>query len=97
MTTERRPNVLARVFVTLGVLPFLLVAAVVIFSLMSDNFLTVRNLTNVVRQSVYLTIVSLAAVTLVASVLLASWLPALRATRVAPTASIDWAMNSVGL
>jgi ribose transport system permease protein len=57
--TERRPNLFARLFVTLGVLPFLLVAAVVIFSLMSDNFLTVRNLTNVVRQSVYLTIVSL--------------------------------------
>lgn len=46
-------------FVRLGVLPFLLVVAVVVFALMSDNFLTGRNLMNVVRQSVYLTIVSL--------------------------------------
>ena len=47
------------IFVRLGVLPFLLIAAIVIFALISDNFLTLRNLTNVVRQSVYLTIVSL--------------------------------------
>jgi ribose/xylose/arabinose/galactoside ABC-type transport system permease subunit len=46
-------------FIRLGVLPFLVVLAVVIFTLMSDNFLSVRNLTNVVRQSVYLMIVSL--------------------------------------
>lgn len=48
-----------RAFVKLGILPFLLVAAVVIFALMSENFLTVRNLTNVLRQSVYLMIVSI--------------------------------------
>jgi len=46
-------------FVRLGVLPFLVVIAVVVFTLLSDNFLSVRNLTNVVRQSVYLMIVSL--------------------------------------
>lgn len=46
-------------FVRLGVLPFLLVVAVVVFWLLSDNFLTFRNLSNVVRQSVYLMIVSL--------------------------------------
>jgi ribose transport system permease protein len=46
-------------FLRLGVLPFLLVIAVIVFSLMSPNFLTVANLTNVVRQSVYLMIVSL--------------------------------------
>ena len=46
-------------FVRLGVLPFLVVLALIVFTVMSDNFLTVRNLTNVVRQSVYLTIVSL--------------------------------------
>ncbi|MEO8668629.1 MAG: ABC transporter permease [Bauldia sp.] len=46
-------------FLRLGVLPFLLVIAIVVFSLMSENFLTVGNLTNVVRQSVYLMIVSL--------------------------------------
>lgn len=46
-------------FVRLGVLPFLLLAAVVVFTLLSDNFLTWRNLVNVARQSVYLTLVSL--------------------------------------
>ncbi|WP_241905062.1 ABC transporter permease [Enterovibrio norvegicus] len=45
-------------FVTLGVLPFLLIAAVAIFASVSDNFLTVRNLLNVVRQSSYLTLVA---------------------------------------
>jgi ribose/xylose/arabinose/galactoside ABC-type transport system permease subunit len=47
------------VFVRLGVLPFLLVAAVVSFTLMSDNFFTSRNLMNVARQSTYLTLVAL--------------------------------------
>lgn len=47
------------VFVRLGVLPFLLIVVVVVFTLLSDNFLTWRNLTNVARQSVYLTIVSM--------------------------------------
>jgi ribose/xylose/arabinose/galactoside ABC-type transport system permease subunit len=46
-------------FVRLGVLPFLVVVALVVFTLLSDNFFTFRNLTNVVRQSVYLMIVSL--------------------------------------
>ncbi len=46
-------------FVRLGVLPFLLLIAMVAFSLMSDNFLTGRNLLNVVRQSTYLTLVSM--------------------------------------
>ena len=50
---------LKRLFVRLGILPFLLVIAVIVFSLMSENFLTGRNLMNVLRQSVYLTIVSL--------------------------------------
>ena len=48
-----------RLFVKLGILPFLLVVAVIVFSMMSDNFLTGRNLMNVLRQSVFLTIVSL--------------------------------------
>lgn len=47
------------VFIRLGVLPFLLIAALIIFALLSENFLTMRNMTNVVRQSVYLMIVSL--------------------------------------
>jgi len=46
-------------FVRLGVLPFLLVIAIVVFTMMSDNFLTFANFTNVVRQSVYLMIVAL--------------------------------------
>jgi ribose transport system permease protein len=46
-------------FVRLGVLPFLLLIAMIIFTLMSDNFLTGRNLLNVVRQSTYLALVSM--------------------------------------
>jgi ribose/xylose/arabinose/galactoside ABC-type transport system permease subunit len=48
-----------RLFVRLGVLPFLLVLALVVFTALSKNFLTTDNLVNVVRQSVYLTIVAL--------------------------------------
>jgi len=48
-----------KLFIKLGILPFLLVAALVVFTLLSDNFLTGRNLMNVLRQSVYLTIVSM--------------------------------------
>ena len=46
-------------FLRLGVLPFLLLLAVFVFALMSDNFLTGRNLLNVVRQSTYLALVSM--------------------------------------
>ncbi|MCP4330879.1 MAG: ABC transporter permease [Alphaproteobacteria bacterium] len=46
-------------FVRLGVLPFLLLGAVIVFSLMSDNFLTGRNIMNVLRQATYLTIVAM--------------------------------------
>ena len=46
-------------FVRLGVLPFLLLIAVVVFTLLSDNFLTSRNLLNVARQSTYLIMVSM--------------------------------------
>jgi ribose transport system permease protein len=48
-----------RLFLRMGVLPVLLVAAVVTFSLMSDQFLTQQNLVNLLRQSVYLILVSL--------------------------------------
>lgn len=48
-----------RLFARLGALPFLLLVAVIVFATLSDNFLTGRNLLNVVRQSVYLTVVSL--------------------------------------
>ena len=47
------------IFVRLGVLPFLLLLTVIVFTLMSDNFLTGRNLLNVVRQSTYLALVSM--------------------------------------
>jgi ribose/xylose/arabinose/galactoside ABC-type transport system permease subunit len=46
-------------FVRLGVLPFLLLIAIVAFTLLSDNFLTQRNLLNVARQSTYLIMVSM--------------------------------------
>ena len=52
-------NFTRRLFIRLGILPFLLSLAVIIFALMSDNFLSTQNLMNVLRQSVYLTIVSL--------------------------------------
>lgn len=58
-TTRRPGDWLKLLFVRIGILPVLLVAALVIFTMLSDNFLTGRNLMNVLRQSVYLTIVSL--------------------------------------
>jgi ribose/xylose/arabinose/galactoside ABC-type transport system permease subunit len=57
---RRAARLVQQLFIRLGVLPFLLLVAVVVFTAISDNFLSVQNLTNVVRQSVYLTIVSLA-------------------------------------
>lgn len=45
-------------FVRLGVLPFLLLIAVIVFTSISDNFLSGRNLMNVVRQSSFLTLVA---------------------------------------
>ncbi|MHB1110462.1 MAG: ABC transporter permease [Devosia sp.] len=50
---------MATLFIRVGVLPFFLVAALVVFSLTSAQFLTVGNITNVARQSVYLILVSL--------------------------------------
>ncbi|MDB5829729.1 MAG: transporter permease [Variovorax sp.] len=46
-------------FLRLGVLPFMLVIAFIVFSTLSDQFLTVQNLVNLLRQSVYLILVSL--------------------------------------
>jgi ribose/xylose/arabinose/galactoside ABC-type transport system permease subunit len=53
------PQFLKKAFVQLGILPFLLVLALIVFSAMSRQFFTIENLTNVVRQSVFLVIVSL--------------------------------------
>lgn len=46
-------------FLKLGVLPFLLVIALVMFTMLSDQFLTTQNMVNLLRQSVYLILVSL--------------------------------------
>lgn len=51
--------VIKNIFIKLGVLPFFLIAALIIFSIASRQFLTVDNITNVARQSVYLVLVSL--------------------------------------
>lgn len=48
-----------QLFLRAGVLPFFLVIAVIVFTCASAQFLTVQNLTNVARQSVYLVLVSL--------------------------------------
>ena len=48
-----------RVFLRVGVLPFFLAIALVVFSALSTKFLTGQNLMNVARQSVYLVLVSL--------------------------------------
>lgn len=50
---------LTYVFLRVGVLPFFLVATLVVFALISREFLALQNLTNVARQSVYLILVSL--------------------------------------
>ncbi len=52
-------NWLQLAFVRLGVLPFLLLIAVVVFTILSAHFLTGRNIMNVLRQSTYLTIVAM--------------------------------------
>lgn len=57
--SNRARDRLVRLFVKLGVLPFMLVSAIVVFALTSDQFLTAQNLTNLLRQSVYLILVSL--------------------------------------
>lgn len=48
-----------RLFVQLGVLPFMLVLAVLVFGMLSDQFLSAQNLMNLLRQSVYLILVSM--------------------------------------
>ena len=50
---------LQQIFVAVGVLPILLAIAIILFWLMSDRFLSGANIANVLRQSSYLTIVSL--------------------------------------
>ncbi len=50
---------LLHLFLRLGVLPFLLIGALIVFSTLSDQFLTSQNMVNLLRQSVYLVLVSL--------------------------------------
>lgn len=58
--TRLAPTAILRaIFIKVGVLPFFLAIALVVFSLMSSAFLTTQNLFNVGRQSVYLILVSL--------------------------------------
>jgi len=52
-------RLLAALFIRVGVLPFFLAVVLVVFTLASPKFLTVDNITNVARQSVYLVLVSL--------------------------------------
>ena len=59
---QRRPGVsvsLQRLFVRIGVLPFLLAIALIVFSALSPRFLTSENLITVARQATYLAIVSM--------------------------------------
>ncbi|MGH7086012.1 MAG: ABC transporter permease [Acetobacteraceae bacterium] len=50
---------LQRLFVRAGVLPLLLMAAIIIFELLSHRFLRWQNILNIARQSTYLTIVAM--------------------------------------
>ena len=61
-TTNKTANpfdLIRKIFIKVGVLPFFLVAALVIFTALSSKFLTGQNLINVARQSVYLVLVSM--------------------------------------
>ena len=63
-TTSTRTNIRVAhaaklLFMRVGVLPFFLLAALVIFTVASSQFLTSQNIVNVARQSVYLVLVSL--------------------------------------
>lgn len=49
---------LVEIFVRVGVLPYFLVIALAVFAVISDNYFTVGNLTNVLRQSAFLVVVT---------------------------------------
>ncbi|MEM1286350.1 MAG: ABC transporter permease [Pseudomonadota bacterium] len=52
-------GLLRTIFVKVGVLPFFLVIAVIVFMVLSSSFMTAQNLFNVARQSVFLVLVSM--------------------------------------
>lgn len=56
---DRLRGWLLSTFLRVGVLPFLLAAAIIVFSSLSDQFLSTQNLVNLIRQSVYLILVSM--------------------------------------
>ena len=47
------------VFISMGILPVLLIGCVILFGALEERFLDGRNLFNVVRQTTYLAIVSM--------------------------------------
>lgn len=53
-------GVAARVFARVGALPILLVIAIVVFAMLSPNFLTADNLQSALRQNAYIAIIVLA-------------------------------------
>lgn len=59
LTENRLLSLFATIFLRVGVLPFLLILAIVIFSIATDNFLSKQNLLSVSRQSTYLITVSI--------------------------------------
>jgi len=50
---------LQHLFVRLGVLPFLLLIAIIVFAMLSSRFYGIENIKNVLRQSSYLTMVAM--------------------------------------
>jgi len=58
-TSFRTASAAKLLLVRVGALPFFLIAALVVFTLASRQFLTAQNIVNVARQSVYLVLVSL--------------------------------------
>jgi ribose transport system permease protein len=58
-TSFRAASAVKLVLMRVGALPLFLIAALVVFTLASPQFLTAQNIVNVARQSVYLVLVSL--------------------------------------
>lgn len=59
-SSRRLVGYAARLFARIGALPILLLIALVVFALLSDNFLTVDNLTSALRQNSFVAIAVLA-------------------------------------
>ena len=51
-------ELLKRTFINVGVLPFLLVALLILFSVAESRFMTFSNMVNVGRQATYLAIIT---------------------------------------